>query len=194
MAIVVNLLGTPGAGKSTGASYIFAKLKMAGINAELITEFAKDKVWESNDTALNDQIYVFAKQNYKMFRCNEKVDVIVTDASLLNSILYNKNELYKKELNDLVLKVFNNYKNMTYLIERVKPYNPIGRYQTQQQADKLKQPIIEILNDCNVKYKIKQGTMTSYDSIVDEILKVLSLIDEKKKSKNKQQIKDDFCK
>ena len=44
--LVVNLFGVPGAGKSTGAAYIFSKLKLVGINAELITEFAKDKVWE----------------------------------------------------------------------------------------------------------------------------------------------------
>ena len=45
--IVVNLFGVPSAGKSTGAAYIFSRLKMEGINAELITEFAKDKVWEN---------------------------------------------------------------------------------------------------------------------------------------------------
>lgn len=42
--IVVNLFGAPGAGKSTGAAHIFAELKMCGINTELVTEFAKDKV------------------------------------------------------------------------------------------------------------------------------------------------------
>lgn len=42
--IVVNLFGVPGAGKSTGAAYIFYRLKINGINAELVTEFAKDKV------------------------------------------------------------------------------------------------------------------------------------------------------
>ena len=42
--ILANLFGAPGAGKSTGAAYVFSKLKMAGINAELVTEFAKDKV------------------------------------------------------------------------------------------------------------------------------------------------------
>ena len=46
--LVVNLFGTPGAGKSTGAAYIFSNLKMRGINAELVTEFAKDMVWEDN--------------------------------------------------------------------------------------------------------------------------------------------------
>lgn len=40
---VINLFGQPGAGKSTGAAYIFSQLKLRGINAELVTEFAKDK-------------------------------------------------------------------------------------------------------------------------------------------------------
>jgi len=44
--IVVNLLGSPGVGKSTGAAYIFAMLKFRDLNVELITEFAKDKVYE----------------------------------------------------------------------------------------------------------------------------------------------------
>ena len=50
--LVVNLFGAPGAGKSTGAAYIFSRLKMLGINAELVTEFAKDKVWENNQEAI----------------------------------------------------------------------------------------------------------------------------------------------
>lgn len=40
--LVVNLFGVPSAGKST----------MTGVNAEPITEFAKDKVWEENPTIL----------------------------------------------------------------------------------------------------------------------------------------------
>ena len=50
--IVCNLFGSPGTGKSTLAAYVFAKLKMLGINCELVTEFAKDKTWENNKTAL----------------------------------------------------------------------------------------------------------------------------------------------
>ena len=46
--ILVNLYGAPGSGKSTGAAYIFSKLKMAGVDAELVTEFAKDKLWEES--------------------------------------------------------------------------------------------------------------------------------------------------
>ena len=57
--LVVNLFGAPGSGKSTAAAYIFALLKMAGINAELVTEFAKDKVWEEAKAAFENQQYLF---------------------------------------------------------------------------------------------------------------------------------------
>ena len=63
--IVVNLTGAPGAGKSTGAAFIFAELKKAGVNAELVTEFAKDKTWEHNVLALGCQEYVFGKRKPK---------------------------------------------------------------------------------------------------------------------------------
>jgi len=53
--IVVNLFGAPGAGKSTGAAYIFAMLKLMDLNVELITEFAKDKVYEETKKVWNNQ-------------------------------------------------------------------------------------------------------------------------------------------
>lgn len=61
--LVVNLFGVPGAGKSTGAAYIFSCIKMAGVNAELITEYAKDKVWERNDEAFRNQASVIFSRN-----------------------------------------------------------------------------------------------------------------------------------
>ena len=65
--IVINLFGVPSAGKSTGAAYIFSRLKMAGVNAELVTEFAKDLVWEENTVALGNQLYVFSNQLHRMW-------------------------------------------------------------------------------------------------------------------------------
>ena len=87
--LVVNLFGTPGTGKSTAAAYIFSRLKMHGINVELVTEYVKDMVWEENKTCLNNQPYIFGQQSYRLSRCADKVDVIVTDSPLLLSILYN---------------------------------------------------------------------------------------------------------
>ena len=81
--ILVNLFGSPGTGKSTGAAYIFSQLKMRGINAELVTEFAKDKVWEESKAVFNNQAYIFGKQYFRISRCADKVDVVITDSPRL---------------------------------------------------------------------------------------------------------------
>ncbi len=41
--IAINFYGGPGTGKSSMAAAIFSNLKNEGINAELVTEYAKSK-------------------------------------------------------------------------------------------------------------------------------------------------------
>jgi len=78
---------------------------MNGVNAELVTEFAKDKVWEENSEVFkpNNQIYLLGKQFYRMSRCKDKVNVIVTDSPLPLSILYNKSTVLSQSFNDVVM-------------------------------------------------------------------------------------------
>ena len=141
--LVVNLFGVPGSGKSTGAAYIFSRLKIEGINAELITEFAKDKVWEKNEEVFKNQAYLFGKQSYRMSRCKDKVDVIVTDSPLPLSIFYNNDDVLGEDFNKTVMNVFNSYTNLNYLLLRTKPYNRAGRHQTEAESDALKEPMIQ---------------------------------------------------
>lgn len=164
-----------GAGKSTGAAYIFSQLKMAGINAELITEFAKDKVWEENSTIFqpDNQIYIFGKQFYKMNRCKDKVDVIVTDSPLLLSSFYNSSKILGKEFDKTVYNCFSSFNNKTYLLKRVKPYNPKGRLQTEEESDALVAPLMEKLNSWNIPYTVRNGDIKDYDDIVNEVLEYL---------------------
>ena len=134
--IVVNLCGAPGAGKSTGAAYIFSQLKMKGINCELITEFAKDKVWEGSRAAFENQLYLFANQYFRMTRCENKVDVIITDSPLLLNLIYNTDkERLGDDFNNLVINLFNSYNNLNYFINRVEPYNPDGRLHTEEELE-----------------------------------------------------------
>lgn len=171
--IVINLFGVPGAGKSTGAAYIFSQLKMHGINAELITEFAKDKVWESNEEVFKNQAYIFGKQSFKMSRCKNKVDVIITDSPLLLSAFYNKDETLGEDFNKVVNNVFQSYDNRNYLILRTKPYNSIGRNQTQEESDALAEPMKKLLLKYHVDAEFIAGEVEGYNKIVNQILKEL---------------------
>lgn len=169
-ALIVNLFGVPGAGKSTGAAYIFSRLKMLGVNAELVTEFAKDKVWENNEEVFNNQAYIFGKQSFKISRCANKVDVIITDSPLPLSIFYNHDPLLTENFNSSVMDVFNGYKNVNFLITRTKPYNPIGRQQTEKESDDMKKPIIDLLTQRGITYQEVPGEVTGYDVIVNKVL------------------------
>lgn len=168
--IVVNLFGVPSAGKSTGAAYIFSQLKMKGINVELVTEFAKDKVWENNEEVFKNQAYIFGKQSFKMSRCKDKVNVVVTDSPLPLSIFYNQDEILGESFNQTVMNVFNSYQNLNYLLLRTKPYNPIGRLQTEEESDALKQPMINLLNSRGINYKEMTGDEIGYKGIIREIM------------------------
>lgn len=171
--IVINLFGPPGVGKSTGAAQIFADLKKLGINAELITEFAKDKTWEHNAVALSCQEYVFGKQSYKMARCRNDVDVLVTDSPLPLGILYNHNEVLGEDFNRTIINVFNSYNNINFYINRVKPYNPKGRNQTEEESDAMNDSVIAMLNKYNIPYTTVNGNDYGYDSIVDKVSGIL---------------------
>lgn len=169
--IVVNLFGVPGAGKSTGAAYIFSQLKMKGVNCELVTEFAKDKVWEDNNEVFKNQAYIFGKQSFKVSRCDGKVDVVITDSPLPLSIFYNNDPRLTENFNKSVMDVFNSYTNLNYLLLRTKPYNPIGRHQSEEESDALKQPMIELLTFRDIPYTEVNGEVSGYNLIIDEVIK-----------------------
>ena len=169
--LVINLFGGPGVGKSTGAAYIFSMLKMQGINCELVTEFAKDKTWEHNTKALGDQTYVFGKQCYRINRCIDQVDVIVTDSPIVLSVIYNKNPKLGTSFNNMVFETFNSYNNWNYMLTRTKPYNPVGRNQTEAESDNIGTTIEKMLLDNNILYTRVAGDVNGYNKIIADILK-----------------------
>lgn len=169
--IIVNLFAGPGAGKSTGAAYIFSQLKMAGVDAEYVSEFAKDKVWEGNNEVFKCQFYVTGKQAFKISRCFGKVDVIVTDSPILLGAHYADNDALK----DACEYEFKRYgdSNMNILLKRVKPYNPNGRHQTEEQAKGIDGSMELLLENTTTEYFEATGDIAGYDMIVEKVLKKL---------------------
>ena len=173
--LVVNLFGAPGAGKSTGAAYIFSQLKIKNVNVELVTEFAKDMTWEKNKKALTNQIYMLGNQLQRIYRCQDEVDVIVTDSPLLLNILYNNNPILDENFENLVVNIFNSYNNLNYYIQRVKEYNPIGRNETKEESDIIATKLIKLLNNKNISFKYIEGQLEKYQEVVEDVLEVLNV-------------------
>ena len=171
--IVVNLFGGPGCGKSTGAAYVFSRLKEAGVNVELVTEFAKDLTWDKSD-ALNDQLYVFANQFHRLYQCKKSgVDVVVTDSPLLLSNLYREklNPFFAKPFTDYVEYCAAVFDNLNFFIRRVKPYNPCGRHEDEESARAMDKKIRTALGDF-VFFREVDGMTTGYEEIVQSVLQV----------------------
>ncbi len=160
-----------GAGKSTMSAHLFADLKWAGINCEYVGEFAKDKVWEESYKVLDSQLYVFGKQYHKLKRLEDKVDVIITDAPILLSTIYNKND--GEIFDQLVIQTFNSFNNVVYYIDRKKSYNPKGRIQTEEESKEVDNEVIGMLNKYNVEYKIIPGEREQVIKLRDEIISIL---------------------
>lgn len=171
--IVVNLFGEPSAGKSTAAMDITAKLKRAGINAEYVSEFAKDKVYEHNEEVFDHQEYIFGKQSFKMGRVRDKVQVIVTDSPLLLNILYNNDDsgFLGEDFNKTVLKMFNSYDNRNFVLMRYHKYENEGRRQNEKEASDVRLALINLLNDLNVPYEWCTSNSEDCDKIVSNIIK-----------------------
>lgn len=169
--LVVNLSGAPGAGKSTGAAYIFSQLKMHGVDAELVTEYAKDKVWEDSPVVFENQLYIFSKQLFRLTRLEGKVDVVVTDSPIILSLIYNNDRVrFGDEFDALVKKVNSTFKSLDYFVTRVKPYNANGRFQTEAESDALSDRIYDCMNENSIRGVTRiSGDIEGYDKVVSDI-------------------------
>jgi hypothetical protein len=167
--LVVNFYGGPGTGKSTMTNRVFSELKDLAYNVEIATEYAKDLTWEESHAVLDNQVYVFGKQQHRIWRLNNKVQIILTDSPLLFSLVYRKEKtsiLFKYFVQD----EFSRYNNMNIYLNRVKPYNPIGRNQTEDEAKQLDKEIYQLVSS-TYKFDLEiNGEKTSTDTVVKTII------------------------
>jgi len=169
--LLVNLYAGPGAGKSTGAAYIFAKLKMAGVDCEYVSEYAKDRVWQEDQFPLQHcQLYVTGKQCLKIYRLLGKVDVIVTDSPIAVGAMYTTEKPYQ----DVCLYEAKKYKpTFNIFVNRFKKYNPNGRNQTEEEAKEIDKRIKNFLTENEIPFTEANGTEEGYNAIVKDIIERL---------------------
>ena len=128
---VLNLYGGPGCGKTTMSLDVCARLKHAGYNIELVREYAKEIVWEHGTVPQTiSQEEILKEQDRRQRILIGKVDLIVTDSPLLLAALYGSS--YSE-----AFRLYSDYDNYNVRVIRQKPYNPAGRYQSEDAAHAL---------------------------------------------------------
>lgn len=170
--IVINLYGGPCCGKSTVSAGLFYELKCLGVECELTGEYAKDKTWDEHQTVLRNQPYVFGKQLHRIWRLQNKVDIIVCDSPILLSTIYDSDDSDLFEL--YVLEQYKKYNNINFVLERKfynEGYQENGRNQTMQEAIEIDNDIENLLDKHNLSY-IKVCESNSKE-MVNKILEIL---------------------
>lgn len=167
--LFINLFGGPGTGKSTLCAKLFADLKVKGIDCEMALEYAKDVVWEESFRKLSNQVYIFGKQHNRLHRLNGKVDVVITDSPLLNSIIYDDTK--NPQLRELILTEFSKLNTLNYYIDRCFEYKQNGRVQDLDGAIGKDNDYKQLLNQNNILYKhILLNDDNDNSTIVNEII------------------------
>jgi hypothetical protein len=152
MTKIINLYGGPGTGKSTFAAYGYAKMKSAGVNAELVREYVKDWAWEDRAISTFDQLYFLGKQIRRETLVYNRVDVIITDSPVSLPILYAATA-WKASITAVVKEFYRfceeaGHQHHHVFLERgSRPYNPAGRWQSEGQARLIDEQTWSLLED-----------------------------------------------
>ncbi len=140
---IINLSAGPGSGKSTSAAYLFYLLKSAGKNVELVSEYVKDAyAWENRTINTYDQIYFLGKQTKRESLLYGKVDYVITDSPVWMGAYYAMKycpPLLSEGIRAATVAFYNQaerdgHRHVFVHLQRSKPYNPAGRYQTEDEA------------------------------------------------------------
>lgn len=162
-------MGAPGAGKTTFAHGLTYELKMKSIETAFVPEYATGVMYENNIVKLNNQNYIYSKQQHHILRAMKTNNVIVTDGPLLHSLYYNVSD--NKNFKAMVLQDHLTLWNLNIFLTRKHDYNPVNRFQDEVGAAAIHEGIESILQE-NVEY-------LKLDSTRENVMEVLRLIENK---------------
>lgn len=156
---VINLFGGPGSGKSTTAAGLFYHMKLRGQSVDLVTEYAKELVWEGRlEDMLDKQEDIFVEQQRRIRRLRDNVDYAIVDSPLLLSYVYPKMNQVQKGVNDwpaieeflnFVVAVNNTYNNTNIFLNRPSKFEENGRDHDLEQSEAIDNAIKGALHELN---------------------------------------------
>lgn len=153
----ISLFSGPGAGKSTLAAWLFARLKMARYEVEHVSEYVKAWAFLKRAPTSYDQVYITGKQLHKedmALRSNPNT-LIVTESPLFLTTCYARryNAPCPRQLADIALEFEKTYPALNIFVDRADmPYNANARFQNEQQAREMDEFILACMRIDGLKY------------------------------------------
>lgn len=167
--LVVNLWGAPGSGKSTTAAGLFFLMKINKWKVDLVTEFAKELVWDQHHSFFGDQVSIFAEQNHRLLRlAPHNIDCAITDSPLPLPAFY-KDPGYLNSFDGMVMEQFNRYNNVNYLLKRKHSFEAIGRRHDETQAIELELKLEQFMIQQGVEYQAMDANPRTPQAIFDDL-------------------------
>jgi len=165
---VLNILSGPGAGKSTLAAGLYYTAKCKGLHVELVTEVAKDLVWEGREKALRNQAYVFGRQVQRVDRVSHN-DLVITDSPFLLSAIYAPKD-YPKSWEDVVVQIWKRYNNHVLLLKRGHNFEDEGRLHNFQESLEIDKMIDELLAKHDIQFTNVNHDYSNLDELLETVL------------------------
>lgn len=144
--ILINLFGGPGAGKTVAAMEIAVGLKKLGYEVEYLSEYAKQLYYEGNlemlDGSLLHEIEIITEIYNRLMTYNGKVDVIVSDSALLQSVNYVHGLENKKEMLAIAYDYHRQFLNINFMVARNHDFKTEGRVHSFEESVKIDEEIL----------------------------------------------------
>ncbi|RAZ46156.1 AAA family ATPase [Campylobacter hyointestinalis] len=149
--LVINIYGSPGAGKSTLAKNLKKCMREKRIDVGLISEFATELIENNQKEKLKDQPYVTKGQMLNIAKVLKEYDIAISDSPIELGKFY-CDPRDEQRTNELIKKCKNMYKSIFFLKldEQAKQdYTMESRVHTYAQSQKLQERMLtsSILRD-----------------------------------------------
>lgn len=176
IALVVNVFGGPGVGKTTTAARIFTALKMRAIDSELIDEVARTCIQTGQLGALEIQPYLFGQSLYRLKTTARNTDVVIMDAPLLLNPIYDKRQ--SPGLRALCWEEHQLFPNLNIVLDRPNhvKHSMVGRIHDLDQSENLHNDIVRFLDEIKLPYVRMRADDGGVEQIADWVCGLLPQI------------------